>query len=116
MQYKVPQVFQDYFSSLFQGCWAILIERQRGYGPTNIEALGPHGVFSRLASDKCARVWNSMNGVVDGGKIEIGEWYNDEVRDALVDIINYAAIMIALGEGNWSDIARAKDEQPSTEL
>lgn len=110
MRYDVPEEFQDYFFALFEECWQILVDRQRGYGPTNIEALGPHGVFSRLASDKCARVWNSMNGKVSGGKIEIDDWYDEDVKDALVDIINYAAIMISLGEGKWSKLARGNRE------
>ena len=110
VRYEVPQSFQDYFYNLYGDCWEILVSRQRGYGPTNIEALGPHGVFSRLASDKCARVWNSMNGSIDGGKINLNEdWYGPEVRDALIDIANYAMIMISLGEEKWSTLARDKD-------
>ena len=105
--YEVPQSFKNYFGDLYKDCYEIHISRQQGYGPTNIEALGPHGVFSRLASDKCARVWNSMNGSVDGGKISLNEdWYSPEVRDALIDIANYAMIMISLGEEQWSSLAR----------
>lgn len=112
--YKVPQSFRNYFSDLYRDCYNILISRQEGYGPTNIEALGPHGVFSRLASDKCARVWNSMNGSIDGGKISLADdWYSPEVRDALVDIANYAMIMISLGEEQWSVLARDIDEERS---
>jgi hypothetical protein len=107
-KYQVPEEFKDYFYEVFSDCWAIMVERQGGYGPTNIEALGPHGVFSRLASDKCARVWTSMNGTIDSGKVNIEDWYDAGVKDALIDIINYAAIMIALGEGAWSKVARGE--------
>ena len=104
---KVPDSFGLYFSKLYDECKDTLVERQAGYGPTNIEALGPHGVFSRLASDKCARIYNSMNGEVVGGKIILEEdWFNPGVRDALLDIANYALIMIAIGEKKWSVVSR----------
>lgn len=107
-KYQVPDEFKDYFYELLSDCWTIMVERQGGYGPTNIEALGPHGVFSRLASDKCSRVWTSMNGDISSGKIELDDWYDDSVKDALIDIINYAAIMISLGEGAWSKVSRGE--------
>jgi len=105
---NVPDEFKDYFYELLSDCWTIMVERQSGYGPSNIEALGPHGVFSRLASDKCARVWTSMNGNISSGKIELDDWYDESVKDALIDIINYAAIMISLGEGAWSKVSRGE--------
>lgn len=112
MSAEVPESFSRYFSKLYDECKDTMLERQSGYGPTNIEALGPHGVFSRLASDKCARISNSMNGKVVNGKIELGEeWFNPGVRDALVDIANYALIMIAIGEKKWSVVSR---EEPSS--
>jgi hypothetical protein len=107
MRSEVPEAFKNYFRDLYSDCFRILVSRQEGYGPTNIEALGPHGVFSRLAFDKCARVMNSMNGHLEGGKVQLYEdWYSEEVRDALIDIANYSMIMIALGEEQWSKLAR----------
>jgi hypothetical protein len=48
-----------------------------------------------------------MNGSIEGGKIDLNEdWYGPEVRDALIDIANYAMIMISLGEEKWSTLAR----------
>jgi hypothetical protein len=109
---EVPESFARYFSALYEECKDTLVERQAGYGPTNIEALGPHGVFSRLASDKCARIANSMNGEVVNGKIVLEDgWFNPGVRDALLDIANYALIMIAIGEKKWSVVSR---EEPSS--
>ena len=107
MSAKVPDAFGEYFSKLYDECRDTLIDRQVGYGPTNIEALGPHGVFSRLASDKCARISTSMNGSIVNGKISLdGDWFNPGVRDALIDIANYALIMIAIGEKKWSVVSR----------
>ena len=104
---EVPDSFSDYFGGLYNEALAIMVERQAGYGPTNIESLGAYGVFSRLASDKCSRVSNALNGVIVNGEAQVdGDWYNEGVRDALVDIANYAMILIALGEGKWSDVSR----------
>ena len=112
MSAEVPESFNRYFSALYEECKGTMLERQAGYGPTNIEALGPHGVFSRLASDKCARISNSMNGEVVSGKIVLEDgWFNPGVRDALLDIANYALIMIAIGEKKWSVVSR---EEPSS--
>lgn len=109
MSSSVPSTFPDYFDTVFNEAFKILIERQEGYGPGNIEALGPHGVFSRLASDKCARVANSLNGKLLNGKIVLDDgWFDDGVRDALIDIANYAFILIAIGEGKWSGVSRGE--------
>lgn len=112
MSAEVPDSFGLYFDKLYNECKDTLLERQSGYGPTNIEALGPHGVFSRLASDKCARISTSMNGSIVNGKILLDDdWFNPGVRDALIDIANYALIMIAIGEKKWSVVSR---EEPSS--
>jgi hypothetical protein len=104
---EVPESFSDYFGALYNEALAIMVERQGGYGPTNIESLGAYGVFSRLSSDKCSRVSNALNGVIVNGEAHVSEdWYNDGVRDALIDIANYALILVALGEDQWSGISR----------
>jgi hypothetical protein len=108
MSRKVPKQFTDYFYELSEEAYNILIERQEGYGPSNIEGLGPYGVFSRLALDKCGRIATSLNGTIKSGVPKVSEdWYNDGVRDALLDISNYAMILISLGENKWSEVARA---------
>jgi hypothetical protein len=84
-----------------------MVERQAGYGPGNIEALGPYGVFSRLAEDKCSRVATALQGkIVDGKAVVAEDWFDDSVHDALIDIQNYAKILIALGQGKWSFVTR----------
>jgi hypothetical protein len=103
----VPKAFIEYFHDLSMEAHAVMVQRQAGYGPGNIEALGPYGVFSRLAEDKCSRVATSLNGSIVDGKAKVGDgWFNEGVRDALVDIANYALILIALGEGKWSFVSR----------
>lgn len=104
---SVPKTFVDYFKSLSLEAHSVMVERQAGYGPGNIEGLGPYGVFSRLAEDKCARVGTSINGEIIDGKAAVAEgWFNPGVRDALIDIANYAMILIAIGEDQWSEVTR----------
>lgn len=108
MSRKVPREFTEYFADLSQESYDVLIQRQEGYGPSNIEGLGPYGVFSRLALDKCGRIATSLNGTIKSGVPQVSpDWFNDGVRDALIDISNYALILIALGENKWSEVARA---------
>lgn len=107
----VPREFSDYFRSLYVEAHSIMVQRQEGYGPGNIEQLGPYGVMSRLSSDKCSRILNEMNGRIVGGKAAVDhDWFTEGVRDALMDIANYAMIMIALGEEQWSKVSRTESE------
>lgn len=104
---NVPEAFIEYFHDLAMETHDVMVQRQAGYGPGNIEALGPYGVFSRLAEDKCSRVATSIRGSIVDGKARVEDgWFTEGVRDALVDIANYAMILIALGEGKWSFVTR----------
>jgi hypothetical protein len=103
----VPDSFSNYFSGVFNEAHKIMVSRQASYGPSNVENLGPVGVFSRMAMDKTGRLSNSMNGKIVNGVVQMEEgWYTPEVHDALIDTINYAAILIALGQGKWSEVSR----------
>lgn len=111
---KVPEGFSRYFGDLFSEAHAIMVSRQASYGPGNVENLGPVGVFSRMAMDKVGRIANALNGRIDKGQLVVDEdWYNAEVHDALIDTINYAAILIALGQEKWSEVSREEDDVPS---
>lgn len=91
-----------------------MVTRQAAYGPVNVENQGPVGVFSRMAMDKVGRIANALNGKIEKGQLVVDEnWYNAEVHDALIDTINYAAILIALGQGKWSKVSREEDNVPS---
>lgn len=106
----VPREFRDYFESVFAEALEIIVSRQESYGPSNVENLGPHGVFSRMAMDKVNRIANSMNGTIRNGRVEMDDdWYTPELHDALIDTINYAAILISLGQGEWSNVSRGKN-------
>jgi hypothetical protein len=101
---EVPEAFTQYFSELATESHEIMVERQAGYGPGNI---GPYGVFSRLAEDKCSRVATALQGkIIDGKAVVAEDWFDDSVHDALIDIQNYAKILIALGQGKWSFVTR----------
>ena len=107
---KVPETFSDYFKELFNEAHSIMVSRQESYGPGNVENLGPVGVFSRMAMDKVGRIANALNGKIDKGQLVVDkDWYTPEVHDALIDTINYAAILISLGQEQWSDISRGVD-------
>jgi hypothetical protein len=98
-----PRWFEDAFSRIFDQAYDLLVEKQEAYGPENVRELGFYGVFSRLASDKVNRLRNLMNGTLANGKISI-DWAdtNDEsVEDTLLDIANYALILVALQRGWW---------------
>lgn len=96
--------FQSVFTGIFDEAFTLLVDRQRKYGPDNIFNLGLFGVFDRLASDKIERVRRSFNGVIEHGRVRLDPeiLYADEtLEDALLDIANYALIMLALKRGVW---------------
>lgn len=111
---RVPEAFSQYFRDLFSEAHGIMVTRQASYGPGNVENQGPVGVFSRMAMDKVGRIANALNGKIEKGQLVVDEdWYNAEVHDALIDTINYAAILIALGQRKWSKVSREEDNVPS---
>lgn len=64
------------------------------YGPGNIQEFGDYGVLVRM-SDKYARLRNLyVNGA--GGDVR-----DESVEDTLMDIANYAIIMLAWRRGVW---------------
>lgn len=96
--------FQSTFKDIFAESFDLLVERQRKYGPTNIQKLGLFGVFGRLSDDKIERIRRGLNGKIEHGVVTIEgfEDFGDEsFEDALFDIANYALIMIALKRGVW---------------
>ena len=103
------QDFEKYFSTLYDEAKSILVERQRQYGPANIESLGVPGVFSRMSDDKMSRVKKALNGSVVKGRVvlsdaSLAELQHPSVRDALIDSANYALILLSLINGQWSNL------------
>jgi hypothetical protein len=67
-----------------------------------------------MAMDKVGRISNALNGKIVNGQLIVDEdWYGPEVHDALIDTINYAAILIALGQEKWSQVSREVDDVAS---
>ena len=98
-----PKTFEDTFADIFAEAFNLLVDRQRKYGPKNIERLGLFGVLSRLANDKVERVMRGMTGTVKWGEvtIDVVDAQDESFEDALLDIANYALIAIALKRGLW---------------
>lgn len=72
----------------------LMHERGRKYGPGNIAEFGDFGVLVRMG-DKFARLKNLY---LSGS----GEDVSDEsVEDTLMDVANYAIIMLAWRRGLW---------------
>lgn len=106
----VNRSFEDYFQLMYDQALAILIERQRKYGPENIERQGLFGIFTRLRDDKMARISKLMNGLIVNGRVELeprlsmlddATLTDESVEDTLIDIANYAFIMLAVYRGDW---------------
>ena len=96
--------FQSVFQDIFNEAFTLLVERQRKYGPDNIRQLGVFGVFSRLAYDKIERIKRSLNGEVLHGEVLLSadqDFDDESLEDALLDVANYALILIALKRGVW---------------
>ena len=96
--------FQEYFGALYKRALDLLIERQRKYGPENIRRQGLFGIFTRLRDDKMARLSNSINGKIERGEafLVMDEMADEEsIEDTLIDIANYALIMLSVYRGEW---------------
>lgn len=99
-----PQDFQEAFNRIFDDAFMLLVERQKKYGPENIRKLGLFGVFGRLSDDKVERIRRGLNGRIEHGVVTIDgfdDFGDESFEDALLDIANYALIMIALKRGWW---------------
>lgn len=95
--------FEDVFRLIFGEAFALLVERQRRYGPENIRQLGLYGVFTRIV-DKMERIRHSFNGTMKNGILTVEEVDNDTAEsldDADFDAANYHLIRIALRRGEW---------------
>jgi hypothetical protein len=78
----------------FAMAFEIWKQRQRKYGPGNIARRGPVGVFVRM-EDKLERI----AGVILEGKAD--DQADETVRDTMLDVANYAVILLACYEGVW---------------
>lgn len=97
--------FEQVAQEIYDECFDLLVQRQRRYGPTNIDQQGPWGVLSRIANDKLARIKRAFNGQVVHGEIvldPITDTDTDEsYEDALKDLVNYGIILLLLHRNLW---------------
>lgn len=96
--------FEARMEPYYREAFAILCERQRRYGPTNILSAGTWGVIEQLAN-KVERARAQIQGEVVDGKIlidELGVEREAILRDSLLDLVNYAVIVLALRDGEWT--------------
>ncbi len=101
--------FEQYFQGLYDEARDILVQRQRQYGPANIESLGIPGVFSRMSDDKMSRIKKALSGEFIKGRVVLSqdslkELQHPSVRDALMDAANYCLILVSLIESQWSNL------------
>jgi hypothetical protein len=98
--------FEGSFWEMYDEAFNLLVERQYKYGPDNIENQGMYGVFTRIRDDKMSRIAGSfvIDGMEDGRPIvSVKDTVADETfEDALLDIANYAIIMLALYRNLWA--------------
>jgi hypothetical protein len=103
--------FETRLRGYYSEAFAILCERQRRYGPANILAAGTWGVIEQL-SNKVERARAQIKGEVVDGKIVIDHLGADReaiLRDSLLDLANYAIILLALRDGEWTAEMRMED-------
>ncbi len=102
---KERVTFEATFSDIFVQAYDLLIARQRKYGPDNITRQGMWGVITRIADDKIARIKRAFNGRIVSGQIALDPVAegdaDDTFEDACLDLMNYAAILLALKRGVW---------------
>jgi len=106
---NTPKDFEQYFQGLYDEARDILVQRQRQYGPANIESLGIPGVFSRMSDDKMSRIKKALSGEFIKGRVVLSqdslkELQHPSVRDALMDAANYCLILVSLIESEWSNL------------
>lgn len=112
-----PMTFQEALDAYLAEARAVMIERQRKYGPENIRALGLRGVLDRVRNDKLERISRVVERqdlrrrcldagmpreIVDQYLPELQADFSDEsLRDAIIDVVNYGLIMLMLLDGVW---------------
>ena len=87
-----PGTFEEAFDSIVADLRALMIDKQRDYGPGNITAHGEYGVMVR-ASDKLARLNNLLN--------KKGPARFESIQDSWADLANYAIIAMMLRRGTF---------------
>jgi hypothetical protein len=96
--------FEARMEPYYREAFAILCERQRRYGPTNIISAGTWGVLEQL-TNKVERARAQIQGEVVDGKVlidQLGIEREAVLRDSIIDLVNYSVILLALRDGEWT--------------
>lgn len=90
--------FEDAVDAVLADLRAVMVSKQRDYGPRNILNCGVKGVAVR-ANDKMARLLN-LYGISDGSFLT-KEAKNESIEDSWVDLANYGIIALMLTRGTF---------------
>lgn len=116
--------FQDAVDAVLADAKAIMIERQRKYGPGNISADGPMGVIRRLedkltrlkrfygmdAASRYETLWDFARAVAEGREVPPpAESVDESLRDTRLDGLNYFLILEMLDRGLWGLPLKGED-------
>lgn len=98
--------FEDTVSSVLDEAADLIIERQKTYGPANIEEQGVLGIVNRITMDKAARIRKRLNGRIVNGEvvldpIELGSVDEPGIINDAFDFIGYGVCLILLLRGEW---------------
>lgn len=100
MDGKNPNTFEEALDQVWAKSRRVMIERQRKYGPNNINRHGEGGIVVRL-DDKIERLMNQM------------EFEDDSREDGWIDVCNYALIAQMLLKGTWGLPLKSEEDHPS---
>ena len=89
-----PKTFEEALRLIYAEKLAIMQNRQRKYGPHNIDGTGLLGVAVRIR-DKWERFWRFVTAA------DITEYPDESTTDTLIDMGNYADIALMLRRGWW---------------
>lgn len=92
MDTAIQQGLFDNFDRVLDAARDLFQQKSAAYGTRNIAESGEDGVLIRM-SDKFARIRNK-------------DIPGESVDDTLLDVINYAAILLLLRSGRWPGYAR----------
>ena len=98
--------FQDTVDDLMGEVRDLIVDRQRTYGPSNIQQQGIFGIINRIGNDKLARIRQRLQGRIENGEIllddiELGSVDQPGIINDLADVIGYAVCGMLLLRGEW---------------
>ena len=105
-----PTTFEEAVGLVLEDMATIMLDRQRKYGPTNIQRGGIHGLLVRIG-DKLARLEEDHKACPFKGECLQRDLPDEKVEDAWLDLANYAGpIGIMLQRGWWGLPLEGVDE------